>query len=257
MMPGNLFRLQLADALANRRRFALRVGITALLALPFVFVAMPARAQAAGIVMVILFTSFFGSAVSHVHLRDDRRLERLTLLPTPRWILWLDLILAAVLARFIPTAVVIAGFALVNGNSVTISALIALAGLLCTTLLLLTLLGIAVASRVRSNAEVHLFGALTVGILAPLSGLTPLPDRLAPLTAIAAFNPIARLLAALVRTTTTHATASAAEITFTSFVIVILVALTILRSTAGAPGSPKEFDTTSTAVNNGATSKGR
>jgi ABC-type multidrug transport system permease subunit len=256
MMPGNLFRLQLADAFANRRRFALRVGISVLLALPFIFIAMPARAQAAGIVMVILFTSFFGTAVAHVHLRDDRRLERLTLLPTPRWALWLDLVLASVLSRFVPTAVVVAGFALVNGQSLTIGALIALAGWLCTTLLLLTLLGIAIAGRVRSNAEVHLFGALTVGILAPLSGLTPLPDRLEPLTATAAFNPISRFLAALVRTTTTHATVPAVEITFASFVILIVVVLAIFRWIAGAPGSPKGFDTTSTTVNNGATSKG-
>lgn len=256
MMPGNLFRLQLADTFANRRRFALRVGVSALLALPFIFVAMPPHAQAAGIVMVVLFTSFFGTAVAHVHLRDDRRLERLTLLPIPRWALWLDLVLASVLSRFVPTAVVIAGFVLVNGKSLTIASLVTLAGLLCTTLLLLTVLGIAVASRVRSNAEVHLFGALTVGILAPLSGLTPLPDRLAPLAAATAFNPIARLLAALVRTTTTHATVPPTEITFASLVFTTVVTVAILRWIAGARGAPKEFDTAPTAVNNGATSKG-
>ena len=256
MMPGNLFRLQLADTFDNRRRFALRVGISALLALPFIFVAMPVRAQAAGIVMVILFTSFFGTAVAHVHLRDDRRLERLTLLPTPRWALWLDLVLASVLSRFIPTAVVMAGFVLVNGQSLTIGALLALIGWLCTTLLVLTVLGIAVATRVRSNAEVHLFGALTVGILAPLSGLTPLPERLAPLTATTAFNPIARLLAALVRTTTTDTTVPATEITFAALVFAAVVALALYRWIAGAPGAPKQFDTASTTVNNGATSKG-
>ena len=257
MMPGNLFRLQLADTFANRRRFALRVGISALLALPFIFVAMPAHAQAAGIVMVILFTSFFGTAVAHVHLRDDRRLERLTLLPMPRWALWLDLVLASVLSRFIPTAIVIAGFALVKGKSLTLGSCLALAGLLCATLLVLTLLGIATASRARSNAEVHLFGALVGGMLAFLSGLTPLPDRLASLETTTSFNPIARLLAALIRLTTEQATVPAAEITFASLVIAAVVTLAVYRWIAGAPGAPKEFDTASPAVNNGATSKGR
>ena len=256
MMPGNLFRLQLAATFANRRRFALRVGISALLALPFIFVAMPARAQAAGVVMVILFTGFFGTAVAHVHLRDDRRLERLTLLPTPRWALWLDLVLASVLARFIPTAVVIMGFVLVNGRSLTLGSLLALAGLLGATLLVLTLLGIATASRVRSNAEVHLFGALIVGMLAFLSGLTPLPERLTSLAATTAFNPIAQLLAALIRLTTEQVALPTTEITCASLVFVGLAALAIVRWISGHSGSTKAFDTAPTTVNNGATSKG-
>ncbi|MHC4521511.1 MAG: ABC transporter permease [Planctomycetota bacterium] len=256
MMPGNLFRLQLAATFANRRRFALRVGISALLALPFIFVAMPAKAQAAGIVMVILFTGFFGTAVGHVHLREDRRLERLTLLPTPRWALWLDLVLASVLSRFVPAAVIMTGFVLVNGKSLTIGSFVALTGLLCSTLILLTLLGIGTASRVRSNAEVHLFGALVVGILAPLSGLTPLPERLAPLTAATTFNPIARLLAILVRLTTAEGAVPTVETALASLALAIIAVLAGLRWIAGGPGTTKEFDTAPGPANNGATSKG-
>ena len=83
-MPGNVFCLQLADAFGDRRRIALRISVTALLATPFIFVNMPIRAQAAGIVMVIMFTSFFGASVSYARLRTDLRLERLTLLPMSR-----------------------------------------------------------------------------------------------------------------------------------------------------------------------------
>lgn len=256
MMPGNLFRLQLAATFANRRRFTLRVGISALLALPFIVIAMPARAQAAGIVMVILFTGFFGTAVGHVHLRDDRRLERLTMLPMSRWVLWLDLVLASVLARFIPTAVVVAGFVLVNGKSLTIGSLVAVAGWLCATLLLLTLLGIATAGRVRSNAEVHLFGALLVGMLAFLSGLTPLPDRLTPLAASTVFNPIAHLLTALVRSTTEQATVPATEITCASLVFIAVAAVATVRWIAGGSDTAKEIDSAPGPANNGATSKG-
>jgi hypothetical protein len=61
MMCGNLFRLHLAASFINRRSIILRIGVSALFAIPFILVDMPARAQASGIVMVILFTGLFGS----------------------------------------------------------------------------------------------------------------------------------------------------------------------------------------------------
>ncbi len=197
MLPGNLFRLQLAAAFGDRRQMLLRIGVSVLLALPFLLFGMPARAQAAGITMVILFTGFFGSAVSHAHLRADQRLARLNLLPMSRQVLYLDLVLSSILMRLGPSVVVLAGFVIVNGRNVTTGVLLNLAGLLCATLGLLTLLGMATGRLARSNAEVHLFGALATGVLAALSGVMPVPERLAWSAAVLASNPIARLLTAL------------------------------------------------------------
>ena len=197
MMPGNLFCLQVAAAFANRRKRLLQIGIGGLLAMPFILVDMPARAQAGGVVMVIIFTTFFGSAVGHLRLRDDRRMAQLTLLPIPRATLWLDLVLASMVARLVPAAVVPAVFVAVNGQAVTAAAVVYLAGLLCGALLLLTVLGLAAARLARDNGEGHLFGALACGGIALLSGVVPLPARLRGVETVAAWNPIGQFAAAL------------------------------------------------------------
>lgn len=250
MSPGNLLRLRLADAFADRRRVLLRVGVSVLLALPFLLVGMPARAQAAGIVMVILFTGFFGTAVGHVHLREGRYLERLSLLPVSRASLTLDLVLAAVLSRATPTALVLGAFVLVKGNQVTTGALLILAGQLCATLLLLTLLGMGMARLARSNAEVHLFGALTVGVLAVVSGVVPAPDRLAPLTEALAWNPIGRLIAVLVGLSDEKVGISPTEIGFASTILIATMTATIIRWVQGSGRKAEGFDSPDTRVLN-------
>ncbi|UCD50044.1 MAG: ABC transporter permease [Phycisphaerales bacterium] len=204
-----------------------------LLALPFILVGMPARAQAAGIVMVILFTGFFGTAVAHVHLREDRYLERLMLLPVSRASLTLDLVLASIVSRFVPTALVLGAFVIVNGRVVSGGELIVLAGQLCATLLLLTLLGMGIAWLARSNAEVHLFGALTVGLIAAVSGVMPAPQRLAPMTAALAWNPIGRLVAVLVGLSDEKVGISPTEIGFASLILVATMAALTIRWVQG------------------------
>lgn len=229
MMPDNLFRLQLAAAIGDRRQVVLRIAISTLLALPFLVVAMPARAQAAGIVMVILFTGFFGAAVSHTHFRRDLRLARLLLLPMPRWGLWTDLVLSSALTRLAPALVVLTGFVIVHHRDVTTIALIDLTGLLCGTLLLLSLLGMATGRLARSTGEVHLLAAPAAAILALVSGVIGVPDRLTWLTTIMHWNPIARLLAALEQLTAGPVDVPAAELIFSSTVLGIVVAMTTLR----------------------------
>jgi len=233
MMPGNLFRLQLAAAFGDRRQMVLRVGVSLLLSLPFVLIGMPPRAQAAGITMVILFTGFFGAAVSHAHLRADQRLARLSLLPIPRWTLWLDLALSSTLMRLGPSAVVLAAFAAVSGRNVTAGVLLNLAGLLCAALVLLALLGMGTGRLARSNAEVHLFGAMATGLLALLSGVVPLPERLLWLTAIMAWNPIAWLSAALNRLATGLTATSRAELIFSWAVLAAVVVTAGVRWISG------------------------
>jgi len=238
MTSGNLFCLQLAQALGNRRLVILRIAITALLALPFILVGMPARAQAGGIVMVILFTSFFGAAVGFARLSAEKRLECLMLLPTSHGLIWLDLVLSSVFVRLIPVVVVLAGFIAVNGKEITPASLISLAGMLCMSMLLLTLLGIVAGRLSRSNGEVHLFGAIICIILAVISGIMPLPERLKLLTVTAAWNPIARLLTALMRLANGEMVISWTELVLTSIVLIAFAAITLQRLISG--GSPKQ-----------------
>ena len=233
MMCGNVFRLQLTCAFADTRRIMLRIGVSALLAMPFMFVGMPARAQAAGIVMVILFTGFFGAAVGHARLRADLRFTRLTLLPTSRGILWLDLVLASVLTRFAPVVVVLTGFVIVNGQGVTPAHLIGLLGLLCACLLLLTLLGMGTGRISRSNGEVHLFGALACGVIAFASGITPVPEKLTWLSTAAAWNPIACLLAALTRLASEPGPVPRAELVFASLALAATTVIAAHRWISG------------------------
>lgn len=252
MKPGNLFRLELAAAFADRRRTALRIGLTLLLALPFVLVDMPVRAQAAGIIMVILFTSFFGAAVRHAKLRADQRLARLTLLPTWRPLLWLDLVLASGLARLLPTAIVLTCYLLVHGRNVTIGFLTGLFGLLCASVVLLTLLGMATAKLARNNQEVHLFGALAVVILACICGITPLPQRLEGFVSVVAWNPVARLHVVLTGLADGPAARSSAESLLAALVLAGFVVTAALRWLSGGVRSSEKVDAESAMVDNGA-----
>ena len=233
MMPGNLFRLQLAAAFANRRRHRQQLGIVGLLAMPFVLVEMPARAQAAGVVMVIIFTAFFGAAVGHMRLRTDQRMARLSLLPMSRLTLWLDVVLASMLDRLIPAAIVPAAFAAVNGQGVTATAAVHIAGLLCGSLLLLTVLGIATARLARDNGEVHLFGALACGGIALLGGVPPLPERLSWLDPVAAWNPIGQFVAALTRLADGSAAVTTSQLVSALAVIGAVAAVAAVRWVAG------------------------
>jgi hypothetical protein len=252
MMPGNLFRLQLLAFFKDRRYTALRIGVSALLAMPFILVGMPARAQAAGILMVILFTGFFGAAVGHARLRADLRFARLTLLPISRVVLWLDLVLASTLARLAPAVVVLACFAVINGRGLTPASLIELLGLLCGALVLLTLLGMGTGRLARSNGEVHLFGALACGALAFVSGVAPLPERLSWLTATMAWNPIARLLTALTRLANESASVPRADLAIASLALGAITIVAILRWISGGMQKTEKLDAGEAPLDNGA-----
>ena len=233
MMPGNVFCLQVSAAFEGRRRLILRMGISALLALPFILVAMPAGAQAAGLVMVILFTSFFGAATSHAQLRHDLRLGRLTLLPTSHTLLWLDLVLASMVARILPALIILACFVLINGQGVTLAGSISLIAWLCGSLGLLVLLGMGTAKLARNNAEVHLFGMLACAVLAFFSNVTPLPTKLSWLKSTTFLNPIAQLLTAIKRFSTESVPVSNYEFIISSFIIGAIAVLIVWRSVSG------------------------
>jgi hypothetical protein len=255
MMPGNLFRLQLLAFFGDRRHMSLRIGVSALLALPFILIGMPPHAQAAGIVMVILFTGFFGAAIGHARLRSDLRLARLVLLPTSRNLLCLDLVLASTFARLAPAMVILGGFVAVNAKSVTPASLIGLLGLLCGSLVLLTLLGMGTGRLARSNGEVHLFGALACGLIAFLSGVAPLPERLTWLAATTAWNPIARLLAALTRLASSPASAPRVEFAVASLTLGVVAVLAISRWFSGGMRQIEKLDSHHVTDDNGKAQK--
>jgi hypothetical protein len=242
MMPGNLFRLQILASLGDRRHLILRIGISFLLAMPFIFVGMPARAKAAGIVMVILFTSFFGAAVGHARLRAEMRLARLMLLPTSRAIIWLDLVLSSTLSRLVPAIIVLSGFVLINGQNIMPASIINLFGLLCSSLILLTLLGMGIGRLACSNGEVHLFGALVCAMIAFFSGVTPLPKRLLWLNAVSAFNPIGRLLTFLKDIGEGTKYLSNTELVFASLVSAAVVFAVIMRWISGGMRKMEKLD---------------
>lgn len=242
MMPGNLFCLQVLAALGDRRHLILRIGISFLLAMPFIFVGMPIRAKAAGIVMVILFTSFFGAAVGHARLRAEMRLARLMLLPTSRAIIWLDLVLASTISRLVPAVIVLSGFVIINGQSIMLASIIDLFGLLCSSLILLILLGMGTGRLARSNGEVHLFGALVCAMIAFFSGVTPLPERLLWLKAAAVLNPIGRLLTFLTNMGEGTKYLSNTELVFASLVSAAVIFAVITRWILGGMSKIEKLD---------------
>ena len=229
MTTGNLFRVQLSDFFSNKRLIILRIGISLLLSLPFILVNMPARVQAGGITMVIIFTSFFSAAVNYARLDSDSRLERLMLLPTSQWIIWLDLIFSSAISRLVPALVILSCFIAANGQGLTLSLLISITGILLACLILLILLGMAAGRLARNNGEVHLYGAIICIFLAIISGVTPMTERLKPLGQFIVWNPLARLLKILTDLANDSVVTIRNELIFTSVLLIIFLSITVQR----------------------------
>jgi ABC-type multidrug transport system permease subunit len=250
MMPGNLFRLQVLSTFGDRRRIILRIGVSFLLAIPFIFVEMPVRAKTAGIVMVILFTSFFGAAVGHARLRADMRFSRLMLLPTSRGVIWLDLVLASTLSRLVPALIVLSGFVIINGQNVMPASIISLVGLLYSSLVLLTLLGMGTGRLARSNGEVHLFGALVCAMIALISGVTPVPERVIWLKVATAWNPIGRMLTLLTSMGNGSTHFSNAELIIMLLLLGAIIFAVIFRWISGGMSKMEKLDSRDVKDNN-------
>ncbi len=240
MLPGNVFQLEIASAVANRRALTMRLAMPLLLALPFVFVAMPPRAKAAGLVMLLLFLAFFGAAVGMTRRRMEGHWERLRLLPLPRGLVLADLVLAGAAVDLLQAIGVFGLYILVNAPAPTGGGLVRIAALLCATALLLNALGMLLATVVRSNAEVHLVGALAVGLVALASGLFPLPRRVDFIVqTVAAFNPIAYLARDLSEIVQGQQTPALAGTVAAAGVLAALAAALVLR---GLPASRPKRD---------------
>jgi hypothetical protein len=156
----------------------IRLGFTLLVGLPFILISMPTRIKISGLLVLMIFTTFFGSAVSIVRRRTEGHYNKLKLLPIPMWSILSDMVLANGLIDFFQMGILLALFSLVNFNGITLIAALSISGLFIINIFILNIWGILLGHFVRNNSEVHLFGALGVGILAFLSGLFPVHSSL-------------------------------------------------------------------------------
>ncbi|MCF8131482.1 MAG: ABC transporter permease [Deltaproteobacteria bacterium] len=201
MMPHNVFQLETAAFLANRRGLIIRLGFTALLGLPFVVIAMPLQIRLSGLSFIIIFVTFFGAAVSSVRRKREGHYERLKVLPLPLWNIQMDMMLAGALVDFIQTGFLLVLFMVFYGTSITLGAILKISGLFILTLVLFNALGMMLACLVKNNSEVHLFGALGAFILAFLSSLMPVPAAIQKwILVIDRWNPLAAMGRSLIST---------------------------------------------------------
>lgn len=232
MNPANVFQLEMASVFYSRRALILKVLFTFLLGFPFVVIAMPVKVRISGLMMLLLFSSFFGAAVTIVRRRTDGHLSRLRLLPIPVWKIMGDFILSGALVDMLQMGTVLTLFLIVNGQNIHIGNLIITAGLFCITVVLLNILGLFLGLAVKSNSEVHLVGALLTGMIALFSGLLPVPARLGWLIdTISCKNPLTLLHHSL--TTTGENTTNAINIGLFFPVLFMILFMTTVIWRAG------------------------
>jgi hypothetical protein len=144
------------------------------------------------------FTSFFGAAVGIVRRRTDGQLQRLALLPVRRSMVLLDLLLSFAILDAVQLGMLLAAFLAIHAPGVSLGSVVLAAGRLLQGIVLLNALGLALGLSLRSNPEVHLFGALATAVLLALCGQIPVPVRIGPLLEpIVRWNPVSRFVAAL------------------------------------------------------------
>jgi hypothetical protein len=155
------------------------------------------------------------------------------MLPLRRGTLAIDLVLSSMLSRLAPALAVTLGFLVVHGRRIDAWDVIGVTGLLCATLLVLTLLGVITGRLARNNGEVHLYGALAAGVLALGSGIAPLPARLGWLTVAQDLSPIARLLASLEAVAAGRSAMTPSELGVASAVLIVVTGVAAQRGLAG------------------------
>jgi len=214
----------------------MRLGLAFLVGAPFVFVRMPPRIQVAGLVTLVIFTTFFGAAVGMTRARAEGRLARLSLLPIPRWKALADIVLSNAVIDMLQTAPLLSLFILINGSDVKPAILIPLTGFYCATIFLLNMIGVLVGWVMKSNPEVHLIGGISVGIVVFISGLFPTPERIArPIAFIAPWNPVSELARLLEQAVEGVQSAGAMESWFGAMILIAAAGLLVGRFFSGGP----------------------
>ena len=194
MNPANVFQMEMAMVLAVKRRLFLRLGVTFLLGLPFVILVMPMRIRVVGLLMLLIFSGFFGAAVSFVRRRTDGHLGRLYGLPVSKWAILGDLLMAGAVVDVIQVGAVLVVYGFFHGCDMHVAFLLETIAFFVIAVLVLNLLGMGLGYCLTSNPEVHLFGAFGAGLIAFMSGLLPAPAATRGLIdTITPWNPLARL----------------------------------------------------------------
>lgn len=194
MKTANLVHLELKNALGRPKAALMRLGLAFLIGSPLALARMPLEIRAAGLTMVVVFISFFGAAVASARASTSGQRDLLAGLPLPGWLTALDKILAGAFIDLLQIApLLILAWALAGPGFEPRSVLNALGAAILIPALL-NALGLGLGRVLKSNAEVHLAGALCVGLLAFTAGLFPVPESLAGLVGITAhINPLAWL----------------------------------------------------------------
>lgn len=230
MKPGNIFQLEMRTAFARKRSIIMKLGFTFLLGFPFVIFAIPLKVQVAGLVMLVLFTSFFGAAVTLVRRRADGFILRLRILPIPGWVILGDFLIAGVVIDLMQMGTLLALFTLVHGSGVSPGAVILTGGLFFLAVLFLNIAGMLLGFAMKSNSEVHLVGALTLGILAFISDIIPVPGRLIPIIETTGrWSPIAAFARALERLVLGTDTGGSMKVLASGIFVCVMFAIFILR----------------------------
>ncbi len=230
MRPANLFQLELAVNFASVRNFIMKLGFTIVLGFPFILFSMPFRVQVAGLVMIVLFISFFGAAVAFVRRRKDGVMERLKLLPIARWKIVSDFLLSTTAADIIQLFPLILLFILVYGSGFGLGALVSVFGIFFFTVIFFNLLGVLLGWAMRRNPEVQLIGALTTAIIAFLSGILPVPIRLRMVVdTVSRLSPLNHLSLTLARIGNGTLLPDNLQIVLWSIFLVLIVSCFIIR----------------------------
>ena len=240
MKPSNVFQLEMASVSYSRRALTLKVLFTIFLGFPFVVIAMPMKVRISGLMMLLIFSSFFGAAVTIVRRRTDGHLSRLRLLPIPLWKIMGDFILSGALVDMLQMGSVLTLFLIVNGQNIHIGNCMITAGMFCITVVLLNILGLFLGLAFKSNSEVHLVGALLTGIIALFSGILPVPSRLEWLIGtISRMNPLTLLHHSLTVSGENTVTASNNCIFFPVLFMILFITAVIWRAADWKSNSEK------------------
>lgn len=178
MKTGNLLKVELTNSFVNGKSLSIKLGYAYLIGIPFALIRMTVNARVLGVVVLILFTSFFGAATTIVSRRSDGILGKLRLLPIRSASFVLDFLLSGAIVDFLQVGVVIGLLLLVNGSSVSFAILAAIAGTFVLSVLLLNLLGMVLGFYTGGSQEVYLIGSLGAGLIGFLAGLYPVSGRI-------------------------------------------------------------------------------
>ncbi len=178
MNPANIFQLEMAMLFAGKKTLFMKLGLTLLIGFPFIFIDMPPAIKRAGLLVLLIFISFFGSSVAMVRRRTEGHLKKIATTPIPKRVWFFDYLLANVTVDVMQIGLVMLLSLIINRQSTDIVRVVTGAALFLLTITVYNVLGMALGLSLKSNSEVHLFGALGVAFLVLLSGALPVPDKL-------------------------------------------------------------------------------